>query len=61
MFSHPVPPGPLVNAIPKPMLSRVRTRTARNFGRVQNTFYPTTWNYVFESALPLVATPPSNF
>lgn len=61
MFSHPIPPGPLVNALPKPLLSKWGRRNARQFGRVRNWGYPVTWRYVFESPFPLDATPGDNF
>ena len=61
MFSHPVPPGPLVNALPKPGLSRWGRRNARQFGRVRNWGYPVSWRYLFESPFPLNATPGDNF
>lgn len=61
IFSHPSPPGPLVNVPIKPQLSRTRRDNAREFGRVRNIGYPVHWNYLFESPFPMNVAPPDNF
>lgn len=61
MFSHPIPSGPLINLPVKPRESRIRRRSPQTFGRVQNWGYPTTWRYVYESPIPVTATPQENF
>lgn len=60
MFSNPIPPGPVVNMPTCPRRSWVREESPKNYGRVKNWGFPTTWNYFFESpggmavALPII-------
>lgn len=59
MFTNPNPADPMFSIPVKPD-GWVKPETPKNFGRVRNWGYPTTWYYPYESAGSLAGVPPEN-